>query len=168
MKRLLLLLLFISFGFPEICHAQNDTIQTIDAAKQMSENDDEIFVIVEKMPSWKGCENIDDTKEMNECTYSGVMKHLIQNLKYPATAKDAGIQGTVYVNFEVMSNGKVDNVRILRGIGGGCDEEAKRVVEMFPDFNPGTQKGKPVRVSYNLPIKFNLTKGNDKKDKKKE
>ena len=71
-------------------------------------------------------------------------------------AKEAGIQGRVFVTFVVMETGKIANVKLLRGIGGGCDEEAIRVVKGMPSWKPGKQRGKPVRVQYNLPIKFTL------------
>ena len=69
-----------------------------------------------------------------------------------------GIQGTVYVSFVVKKSGTVDNAYILRGIGGGCDEEALKVVKSMPDWIPGEQKGKPVNVQMALPIKFKLEK----------
>lgn len=103
----------------------------------------EIFTIVEKMPSFPGGEK-------------ALFKYLGDNIKYPAMAKDAGIQGKVFVNFVVNETGKITNVKILRGIGGGCDEEAMRVVKSMPKWNAGKQRGKAVKVSFNLPIKFTL------------
>jgi len=103
----------------------------------------EIFTIVEKMPSYPGGEK-------------ALFKYLGDNIKYPAMAKDAGITGKVFVNFVVNETGKITNVKILRGIGGGCDEEAMRVIKKMPSWNAGKQRGKAVKVSYNLPIKFTL------------
>jgi protein TonB len=71
-------------------------------------------------------------------------------------AKESGIQGRVFVTFVVEKNGSVTDVRVLRGIGGGCDEEAIRVVQNMPKWSAGKQRGKPVRVQFNLPIKFTL------------
>jgi protein TonB len=84
------------------------------------------------------------------------MKFLQDNIKYPQMARESGIQGTVYVTFVVERNGNVTDVKILRGIGGGCDEEAVRVVQNMPKWEPGKQRGKPVRVQFNMPIKFTL------------
>jgi periplasmic protein TonB len=84
------------------------------------------------------------------------MKFLQDNIKYPQMARESGIQGTVYVTFVVERNGSVTDVKILRGIGGGCDEEAVRVVQNMPKWEPGKQRGKPVRVQFNMPIKFTL------------
>lgn len=85
-----------------------------------------------------------------------MFKYLSTNLKYPIAAKEKKIEGTVFVRFVVNADGKVGSVEILRGIGGGCDQEAKRIVEMMPNWTPGQEKGKNVAVQYNLPIKFKL------------
>lgn len=105
--------------------------------------EDEIFTIVEKMPEFPG-------------GIKALFDYLGKNLKYPAMAKDAKIQGKVYVTFVVGKDGSVGDVRVLRGIGGGCDEEAIRVVKNMPKWEPGRQRNKTVRVQYNLPINFIL------------
>jgi protein TonB len=85
-----------------------------------------------------------------------LMKFLKNNISYPQMAKESGIQGTVYVTFVVTSAGKVISASVLRGIGGGCDEEALRVVKMMPEWKSGKQNGQAVPVQFNLPIKFIL------------
>jgi protein TonB len=102
-----------------------------------------VFTIVEEMPSFPGGE-----AERN--------KFLAENIVYPQQATENGIQGTVYVSFVVDSKGNVTDVKVLRGIGGGCDEEALRVVKMMPQWHPGKQNGKLVRVLFNMPIYFKL------------
>ena len=102
-----------------------------------------VFTIVEEMPSFPGGD-----AERN--------KFLAENIQYPQQATENGIQGTVYVSFVVDSKGNVTDVKILRGIGGGCDEEALRVVRMMPKWHPGKQNGKNVRVLFNMPIYFKL------------
>ncbi|MEI7596411.1 MAG: energy transducer TonB [Bacteroidota bacterium] len=79
---------------------------------------------------------------------------LIRNVQYPEVAKQNEIHGVVYVGFVIEKDGLISNVKVLRGIGGGCDEEAIRVVKLMPKWNPGYSKGKPVRVSFVVPIKF--------------
>ena len=74
----------------------------------------------------------------------------------PCTPKDAGISGKVYVNFIVDKDGSITNVNVKRGIGGGCDKEAMRVIKKMPKWKPGKQRGKPVKVSFNMPINFIL------------
>lgn len=103
-----------------------------------------IFTVVEENPGFPGGEE-------------ERMRYLQQNLKYPQMARESGIQGTVYVTFVVEKDGSITDVRILRGIGGGCDEEAARVVKTMPRWNPGKQRGQAVRVQFNLPIRFVLT-----------
>lgn len=103
----------------------------------------EIFTVVESMPKFPGGEGA-----MN--------KYLGKNIEYPQMARESGIHGRVFVTFVVETDGRVTDIKILRGIGGGCDEEALRVVKNMPRWDPGKQRGKPVRVQFNLPIKFTL------------
>jgi TonB family protein len=78
------------------------------------------------------------------------------NLQYPSEAREAGIQGTVYITFIVEDNGEITNIRILRGIGGGCDEECIRMVEMMPRWTPAYLGTKAIRLQVTLPITFRL------------
>lgn len=103
----------------------------------------EVFVIVEQAPEFPGGEK-------------KRLEFLKENLNYPEEAQKAGFQGTVYITFVVEKDGKISDVRVLRGIGAGCDEEALRVIRLMPKWKPGTQRGKPVRVQMNLPITFSL------------
>jgi len=103
----------------------------------------EIFTVVEEQPGYPGGEE-------------ARIAYLQQNIKYPEEAKELGIQGKVFVTFVVEVDGSITDVRVLRGIGGGCDEEAIRVVKSMPRWVPGKQRGVPVRVQFNLPIKFTL------------
>ncbi len=103
----------------------------------------QIFNMAEKMPEFPG----GITKLMN---------YIATTIKYPTEARKAKIQGKVFVNFIIEKDGSVSHVKVLRGIGHGCDEESMRVVENMPRWIPGEQKGKPVRVSFNIPIKFSL------------
>jgi protein TonB len=125
---------------------------------QVEENvsDNEVFIAVEDMPRYKGCEGIKDNDAAFECFQKEVGKFLGKNINYPQKAKEANVEGVVYVNFVVDQSGKVADVKLLRGIGFGCDEEATRVVKMLPQFTPGKQRGRAVKVSFNLPISFKL------------
>ena len=105
--------------------------------------DDGVFVLVETMPEFPGGEN-------------AMYKYLVDNLKYPEQAKKEKITGKVYISFVVERDGSISNAEVLRGIGGGCDEEALRVVRNMPKWKPGTQRNKPVRVQYTLPLNFKL------------
>jgi TonB family protein len=121
------------------------------------QDDDPVFTVVEEMPKYPGG---------NKALYA----FMGENIKYPQDAKEKGIQGTVYVSFVIEKDGSVSHVKILRGVSKSLDSEAMRVVKTMPNWEPGTQRGKAVRVQYNLPIKFTLDKDDDKKkeeDRKK-
>ncbi len=104
---------------------------------------DPVFMVVEEMPVFKGGE-------------AAMYKYIGSKIKYPASAKKAGTEGRVFLSFIIEKDGKVSSVEVLRGIGNGCDEEAKRVIESMPDWTPGKQRGQAVRVQYKMPIKFAL------------
>jgi TonB family protein len=109
-----------------------------------------VYTVVEKAPEFPG--------GMNEL---GV--YLTKNLRYPADARKANVKGRVFVQFVVTETGGIESLRILKGIGFGCDEEAVRVVSQMPNWTPGKQNGQPVAVQYNLPILFDLVKKEDKR-----
>jgi protein TonB len=83
-------------------------------------------------------------------------KWLGNNIKYPQIARETGIQGTVIISFVVEKDGSISGIQLLKDIGGGCGEEAIRVVKLMPKWREGRQYNKPVRVPYSLPIKFTL------------
>ena len=124
---------------------QNEVIEEYVPVEVEEEDvqEQEIFQIVEEMPAYPG----GDQK---------LMEYVAKNIKYPQIARETGIQGRVFVGFVVEPDGSVSNVKVLRGIGGGCDEEAMRVVKSMPKWKPGKQRGKAVRVSYMLPVNFKL------------
>jgi len=102
-----------------------------------------ILLIVEVMPSYVGGE---------EALY----KYLADNIKYPQVARETNISGTVVVQFVVETDGSITQVTLLKDIGGGCGDEAIRVVKAMPRWNPGKQNGTAARVQYQLPVKFSL------------
>ncbi len=107
------------------------------------DKDPEIFIVAEEMPFFPGGD-------------AALMRYLSLNIKYPRAARETGISGTVYVTFVVETDGSVSSIGVLRSVAGGCTEEAVRVVSEMPDWTPGKQRGKPVRVRMNLPVKFTL------------
>ena len=115
----------------------------VDVEDEESAEERQIFMVVESMPEFPGGEG-------------ALHQYLAENIKYPQMAKESGIQGRVFVTFVVERDGRVTDVKVIRGIGGGCDEEAIRVVQGMPKWTPGKQRGKPVRVQFNLPVKFTL------------
>lgn len=87
---------------------------------------------------------------------AALLKWLAANIKYPNIAKENGIQGRVIAEFVVSKTGDISNVKIVRGIGGGCDEEAIRVIKEMPKWKPGKNNGREVPVTFTLPISFKL------------
>ena len=117
------------------------------------EEEDVPFMIVENMPAMGDCKKLRGD-ERHQCTQLEIIKYVSKNTKYPPIAKDAGIQGTVFVYFVVGKDGKVKDVRVLREVDSRLDAEAIRVVESLPTFEPGEQRGKAVSVQYTIPVKF--------------
>ena len=107
------------------------------------EQAEEIFTIVEDQPEPIGG---------MQAFYQYVSKHL----KYPAQARRMGIEGKVFVQFVVDKDGRLTDVKAVKGIGAGCDEEAVRVIQGAPKWKPGKQRGRPVKVRMILPITFKL------------
>jgi len=132
--------------------AQEKTTKEVKKTTPAEKESKEVFTMVEDMPAYVGGQE-------------AMMSFLAGNIKYPEAAMKKDIQGKVYVTFVVEADGSVTNVKVLRGIGSGCDEEAVRVVKMMPKWNPGKQAGKAVRVQYNLPIRFALDKDEKKTEK---
>jgi periplasmic protein TonB len=83
-------------------------------------------------------------------------KYVGENIKYPVQARRIGIEGRVYVEFIINRDGSLSDVKAVKGIGAGCDEEAVRIIQSSPTWNPGKQRGKTVRQRYTLPIIFKL------------
>ncbi len=118
-------------------------IADLDVKTKVVEEEEAPFTVVEQMPEYPGG---DEAR----------IRFLRDNIEYPQLAREAGITGTVFITFVVGKDGRLSNFKILRGIGGGCDEEAIRVLKKMPPWIPGRQGGKTVPVQFNLPIKFTL------------
>lgn len=113
------------------------------AMAQTVVEDDAIFVVAENAPEFPGGED-------------SLYAYIARNIVYPEAAKKEKIEGRVFVTFVVEKDGQVSSVKLLRDIGGGCGQEAIRVVKSMPKWKPGTQRGKPVRFQFNMPVSFGL------------
>lgn len=128
MKKLFLIVFFMAFV-------------SVNAYSQSKEQDDAVYSMVSEQPSFpEGMQKM--------------MKFISENRKYPAEAKAKDIHGKVIVAFVVERDGSLSDVKIRRGIGYGCDEEAIRLIKSMPKWTPGKQNGKAVRVSFMLPVTF--------------
>ncbi len=104
---------------------------------------DTVYMEVDEMPKPKGGMN-------------GWNEYLAKNMRYPKAAREAKVEGTVIVAFIVLENGEVSTLEILRGIGGGCDEEVMRLVKESPKWTPGKKYGEIVKTRMRLPVRFKL------------
>lgn len=102
--------------------------------------EEDVFQVVEDMPTFPG----------------DINKWLGKNVKYPVIAQENNIQGRVTVQFVIEKDGSITDVKVLRSVDPSLDKEAVRVVKSMPKWKPGKQRGKPVRVSYTVPINFRL------------
>lgn len=116
----------------------SDRFEPMPPEQVKDEEENHIFEFVEHMPE-----------------LIGGMASIHRNIQYPEMARRAGIEGTVHIEFIVNERGEVENPRVVRGIGGGADEEALRAVEQA-QFRPGMQRGRPVPVRYTIPVVFRL------------
>ena len=110
---------------------------------QVEATSDSVYSVVEQDPEFEG-------------GMEALIKYISENIHYPEQAKADKVEGKVFVRFVVEADGSVTNAEVLRGIGGGCDEEALRVVQSMPNWKPGMVEGKTVRVNYTIPINFIL------------
>ncbi len=112
-------------------------------AEEPKEEVEEIFTVVEETAAPKG-------------GMPAFYKYIGEKMKYPAQARRMGVEGKVFVQFVIGKDGSITDVKVIKGIGAGCDEEAARVMQSAPPWNPGKQRGKAVKQRYTLPIQFKL------------
>ncbi|HMT54143.1 MAG TPA: energy transducer TonB [Saprospiraceae bacterium] len=127
--------------------------------------DEETFKVVEEIPRFPGCEDIEDLETKNKCAQKKMLTYIYKNLKYPKEARKYGIEGVVVVQFVLDIDGSILDVRPIpdqssRDLGSGLTEAAIEAVQSMNNMKkkwiPGKQNGRPVRVLYTLPIKFKL------------
>ena len=132
--------------FPESVDIPNTSTQSASdtVSVTLGKDGNQVFDLVEILPSPAG-------------GMEGWMKYLAESIQYPEEATKQGIEGTVIMTFIINSDGSISDVETLRGVGGGCDEEAMRVIENAPNWTPAQQGGKPVNCRMRLPVKFKLS-----------
>ena len=137
----------------EVAHVEIQTEDTkdeviiappVEKVEEKEEDEEVIFVVVETMPEFPGGQ-------------AALFKYLSENVKYPVIAQENGIQGRVICQFVVNKDGAIVDVEVVRSGGdASLDKEAVRVIKSMPKWNPGKQRGKPVRVKYTVPVNFKL------------
>jgi protein TonB len=121
---------------------------------------EEIFKVVEEMPRFPGCENEATSEARKACADKKMLEFIYKNIKYPAIARENGVEGTAVITFVVEKDGTIADARVVRDIGAQCGTESLRVVNLMNEQNikwiPGKQRGRSVRVQFNLPVRFKL------------
>lgn len=119
---------------------------------------EEVFRIVEDMPRFPGCEELQSKEERQKCAKKKMEDFIAINLEYPAEALEKGIEGKAVVQLMIEEDGTLTRLKVVRDPGYGLGEEALRIVQLMVGnpWTPGRQRGKPVRVQYNIPVKFEL------------
>jgi len=123
----------------------------------------ELFIVVEEMPRFPGCENMEGSiSQKDKCAKEKLMGYILENLNYPTEAKTNRTEGKAVVQFTVTKNGLLENIKVLDDPGNGCGKAAKYVFEsmnhMDQKWIPGKQRGKAVDVQLKVPVKFKLPK----------
>jgi TonB family protein len=138
------LLIFLGFSLLIILRGQAQTSGTGNIMDVTPTDSPKVFVFVEQQPEFPGGDK-------------ALIQFLQQNIRYPDYERILAIEGKVFLKFVVMEDGSVNDVRVVRGTSKGLDEEALRVVKKLPNFKPGKQQGKLVRVYFNLPVVYKLS-----------
>lgn len=168
----------------EVSHSED--IQEATNVERTIDNDttEEIFKVVEEMPRFPGCEDMEGSaSDIENCAKNKMLQYIYENINYPAAAREKGVEGVVVIQFLIDTDGSIDEATIVRDIGGGCGhaalsvvnkmnnislqdtivivndvyhEETMKIVNADYKWRPGYQRGKAVKVLYTLPVKFKL------------
>lgn len=165
----MIVILLITFSCKESMNQTTDTESKKETTLKIHKSEDtdytdidnkNVLIRAEEMPRFPGCEDNNDTKERSKCAEQKLLQFIYTNLKYPAEAKLTGIQGQCVAKFIVNTEGKIQDIRILRDVGGGSGEAVRNVIlsmnEMTERWIPGKNAGQNVNVVYTLPVKFAL------------
>lgn len=126
-------------------------------ASLLSQSYDQEIVhkVADQMPLFESCDQV-AKGEQTDCSNQKLIQFIIANLKYPKEAQEARVEGRVFVMFVIGKDGTVRDAEVVKGIGSGCDEAARAIVDAMPNWVPGKKDGKDVAVQYTLPLTFKL------------
>ncbi|HZV70691.1 MAG TPA: TonB family protein [Saprospiraceae bacterium] len=121
------------------------------------DDDDLIFHLADTMPLFPGCDRSKGTyKEYKDCATNQMYAFVFSNIHYPVEARKKGIQGMVILQYVVSQDGELQDIEVIRSIGGGCDEEAVRMMKKMPNWIPAVNEGRKVNCQFTMPVKFVL------------
>jgi protein TonB len=164
MEKRILLLFAIIMAVSTFYAQTPPTIPTTSLSGQARE----VHRVVETKPAFPGCSNTRGSIEHRNCSEENMLKFIYRNLEYPAIALKNGVEGTVFLRFIIEEDSSLTNFEIVRDIGAGCGTNALKVAMQMPKWEPGLQRGKPVAVEYNLPIRFSLDEHKKREKEKKK
>lgn len=133
---------------------KSDTI--FSQSLQVESMDAENFKIVQEMPMFDPCTEVSEMEARKTCAQKKMLIFIYSNLKYPADARERDIEGTARIRYIVEKDGSIKDISVIRGVCSSIEKECIRVIEAMPKWVPGMQNGEPVKVQFNLPIKFKL------------
>ncbi|MGB0840486.1 MAG: TonB family protein, partial [Chitinophagales bacterium] len=107
------------------------------------------------LPILSSCATV-NLEERQECFHKTLFKHLGRVVRYPSVAREYGVEGTAYVRFTINEDGTMSDIEVMSGLCASIAKECKRVIKTLPEWSPGLQNGKRVKVGYTLPFKFKL------------
>ncbi len=139
----------------ESTEADTDTeVISVESIETMDDEEEEVipFIAIEEVPVFPGCENEDDKRA---CFQEMMMRHVKKNFRYPELAQEMELQGRVNIQFVILTDGSIGEVR-MRGPHKILEDEAARIISKLPKMIPGKQRGKEVKVPFTLPIVFRL------------
>lgn len=135
---------------------ENDNRSSQEFIDSESEPGNKEIQKIDEMPLFKGCEHIVDFEKRRACGDEEMLTFIYGNIKYPADAREQGIEGKVITTFDIDKKGKVRNIKVLRGISDDIKEEVIRILKSMPKWNPGHYNGQPVKFNFILPVNFRL------------
>lgn len=158
---LVMALVFVILRYASSRQAVSDDVNKESPALTLKSDEEEgILHVTEVPPRFPGCDSVADAAALKTCSENKLLQYLYGKIKYPEYALQHSIEGRCVITFVVEKDGKISHAKILKDIGGGCGEEALRVVhsmnELPQPWIPGKHKGEVVRVRFNLPVKFQL------------
>ena len=142
---------------PVVQPVENPTPVPVIPPEEPKDDLPEIWDMVEHMPLFGECNQAKmDKEQRKQCSAIALVRYMSEHIKYPSIARETGIEGTVVIRFVVDEKGNIASPEIVKEIGGGCGLEALRVVKNMPNWEPGRQRNRKVKVYFNLPVKFKL------------
>lgn len=155
MKKYLASLSFCLLSLTAFAQEEVEIVE-IDTPGDSTEEEVVSFAVVERMPKIEGCPEDIAGQEAVNCFQSAVMKHVSKTLEYPKEAIEQGLQGRVYLKFVIEKDGSITNIEKMRGVHPLLDNAAIKSIESLEILGPATQRGKPVRLQFMIPISFSF------------